>query len=471
MPDRIYLELSEGNAHKFYETIVDDCTLTIRYGRIGDAGQTQQKTFPSSDKATAEAAKKIKEKKSKGYEEAVQGVRQKRAVTRRSVPNLPPRAAARQPRQAPVLWRFQTGASALGIFVDDALCWVGNEKGDVYALDHQQQVQAHYQLPDGVKGIVADDQWLYASCDDGNVYDLSAGSPRIAYKIAENVDIYWIDIRDGVLAVSDALGNVYTFNHEDETQWSRKSTGDKGWMVRCDELGVYHGHSLGVSMYDWVDGTLLWTRPSYGWIGFGWQEEAEVFASTALGTIHRFSKKGDIGVVYPCDGFLCSCATSPNGGYVFGGDAYGDIYCFAADGTRLWKLSSGCGAAQSMQYFQGKLYIVTNYGWLACLDASESAIEQARGGVVPDIKAVQAGELKAIGISAVEKTQDRGTGVILQCVEAGGQLRVKVDSSGYKDWFCQFPKDIREKGAQYVVEGLKEGNGFYRVVGKIKKLV
>ncbi|WP_224243396.1 hypothetical protein [Hyalangium gracile] len=25
-----------------------------------------------------------------------------------------------------------------------------------------------------------------------------------------------------------------TFNHEEETQWSKKSTGDKGWMVRGD---------------------------------------------------------------------------------------------------------------------------------------------------------------------------------------------------------------------------------------------
>ena len=83
MPEeKTYLELSEvdGSSHKFYEVIVNDTQLTIRYGRIGDLGQTQTKSYPTSDKAKAEASKKIKEKLGKGYEVAILGVRQKRTV-------------------------------------------------------------------------------------------------------------------------------------------------------------------------------------------------------------------------------------------------------------------------------------------------------------------------------------------------------------------------------------------------------
>jgi predicted DNA-binding WGR domain protein len=73
-----YLELSEarasGSSHKFYEVIVEDTQVSIRYGRIGDAGQTQTKTYPTPDKAKAEAAKKINEKLKKGYEPAVKSV-------------------------------------------------------------------------------------------------------------------------------------------------------------------------------------------------------------------------------------------------------------------------------------------------------------------------------------------------------------------------------------------------------------
>jgi predicted DNA-binding WGR domain protein len=478
MPEeRVYLELSEASSHKFYEVLIKDTELTIRYGRIGDGGQTQTKAFPSFEKAKAEADKKVREKKSKGYEEAVQGVRQKRAVTRRSAAVA---QASRAPRpvgvkSAPVLWRFQSGASALGIFVDKEKLLVGNEAGTIYCLSMSDRTTlAHYQLPDGVKCIVADGGWIYAGCDDGKVYDLTGKVPRAAYTIAENVDIYWLDIRDGILAVSDAEGNVAVFNQEEETQWRKKSAGDKAWMVRCDEIGVYHGHSRGVTMYDWDGGTELWTRPTTDWIGFGWQEEAEVFASTAAGTIHRFSKKGDVGVVYRCDAFLCSCAASPDGKYVFGGDSYGYIYCFDAAGARLWKLDGGCGAAQSMQYFEEKLYIVTNNGFLACLDVSEAAIAAAGSGQVPVASVVAAGAIKAVETKTeVERTQDVGSGVLVECVEEGGKLRVKVLSEGFnKDWHCQFPRDLREKGARFVVAEVvaAERGEFYRVRGEIKRL-
>ncbi|MFD0592984.1 WGR domain-containing protein [Catellatospora coxensis] len=64
-----YLELSEadGGSHKFYEVVVDDTELTIRYGRIGDAGATTKSTFADNAKARAAAAKKIGEKVRKGY--------------------------------------------------------------------------------------------------------------------------------------------------------------------------------------------------------------------------------------------------------------------------------------------------------------------------------------------------------------------------------------------------------------------
>src|SRR5687767_7644304 len=84
--EKTYLELSEagGNAHKFYEVIVNGAELSIRFGRIGDSGQKQVKTLAGEAMARAEAQKKINEKLKKGYEQALQGVRQKRAVTRRS---------------------------------------------------------------------------------------------------------------------------------------------------------------------------------------------------------------------------------------------------------------------------------------------------------------------------------------------------------------------------------------------------
>src|SRR5687767_7676480 len=86
-----YLELSQdgGGAHKFYEVTVEGTVVSVRYGRIGAAGQLQTSTFPTGEKAQAAAARKIGEKVRKGYAPAVQGQRTARPVTRRQVASAP----------------------------------------------------------------------------------------------------------------------------------------------------------------------------------------------------------------------------------------------------------------------------------------------------------------------------------------------------------------------------------------------
>ncbi len=468
-----YLELSEdgGGSHKFYEVTVAGTEVTITYGRIGESGQTKVAAFPSEAKAQAAAAKKIGEKTRKGYAPAVRGVRQRRAITRRAIASI--RSTA---RQAPVLWRFNSGAAAFGIFVDEQRCWVGNQRGDVYTVAHSGTVTGRFRLPDGVKCIVADDFWIYAGCDDGRVYDLSGKVPRAAYEIAADVDIYWLDVHDGVLGVSDRAGRVTAIDYEDEFQWARPGGGESAWMVRCDDDAVYRGHSGGVARYDISDGSLVWENRTADGVLFGWQEAHSVYAGTARHTVHRLAKgDGRVEAVYRCDAPVYSCATSPGGRHVFAGDSHSSIYCFDSSGERLWKLGTGCGSAFSMQFLDDRLYIVTTDGSLACIDASEAAIAAARQGTVPqpvDVKA--AASLAVVEPSVVvETTTHVGDGVVVECEQQGERLRVRVISPGYEGWNVQFPKDIREAGARYLVEGVRPAGrgGFYRAYGEIKRLV
>lgn len=470
--NKTYLELSQqdGGAHKFYEVTREGTQLSVRFGRIGEQGQLQTSTHPTVERAQAEADKKVKAKIRKGYEHAVQGVRQRRAITRRVI--VSSRSSA---RQAPVLWKFASGAPAFGIFVDAGRRMVGNERGQIFTLTPDGQVVHQFQLPDGVKCIVADDDWLYAGCDDGNVYDLTGRVPRVAYEIARDVDIYWLDIRDGVLGVSDADGGIAAFNHEDEFQWRRPGNGTYGWMVRCDDLGIYQGHSAGVTAYDWETGKELWHRPTGGSVLFGWQEADSVYAGTSGHEVRRITKRGDVGTVYQCDAAVFSCAASRNGRYVFAGDNHSSVYCFAADGTRLWKLGTGCGSAYSMQYLDDRLYIVTTDGSLACIDASEAAIRAAEAGTVPTAVNIKAPRLEAVVPSTtVEVVADSaGSGVVVECVQDGSELRVRVVSPGYQQgWRVQFPKQIRVAGARYVVDEVRESvrGGFYRAYGDIRRL-
>lgn len=62
-------ELSEGKSHKFWEIDLQDTAFTVRYGRIGTDGQSSTKTFPTAEKARAEAEKAIRSKTNKGYAE------------------------------------------------------------------------------------------------------------------------------------------------------------------------------------------------------------------------------------------------------------------------------------------------------------------------------------------------------------------------------------------------------------------
>lgn len=470
--EKTYLELSEaaGSSHKFYEVTINNTEITIRYGRIGDSGQTQTKTYPTPEKAKAEATKKINEKLKKGYEPAVLGVRQKRSITRREVTSTKSTA-----KQAPLLWKFASGSSAFGIFIDAERCWVGNQAGQVFALDHHGQVIYQFKLPEGVKCLVADDIWIYAGCDDGNVYDLTGKLPRLAYSIDENCDIYWLDIKDGVLGVSDANGSVTTISHEDESQWTRLSQGKCGWMVRCDEAGVYHGHTAGVTMYDAKDGRMIWHQKTLGSVLFGWQEASFVYAGASDKNVYCFSKKGEVGPVYKCDAAVFSCATAEDGKYVFAGDSSSSVYCFNQASERLWKLGTGCGSALSMQFFDERVYIVTTDGFLACIDASVAAINAAQSGTIPEATIIKAPKGEGASPStAVETTSDTSVGVIVECFREGSQLRVRVVSPGYNsNWNVQFPKDIRKEGDRYLVQEVRPSarGGFYRAYGDIKKLI
>jgi outer membrane protein assembly factor BamB len=449
----------------------------VRYGRIGTEGQVKTQSFATPEKAGDAAARKIAEKVRKGYAPAVRGQRAARPVTRRQVTSAPSTARS----VAPVLWRFRTGAPAFGIHVDADRCWVGNQNGDVHTVSHGGEVLARYRLPDGVKCLVADDFWIYAGCDDGTVYDLSSKLPFAAYEVAADVDIFWLDIHDGVLNVADRRGGLTVIDHEDEFQWSRRSSGDHAWMVRRDDRAVYHGHSRGVTAYQPDGAGELWHTATQGAVLFGWQEDEAVYAGTARRVVQRLAKTdGRVEATYACDAVVYSCATSPGGEYVFAGDSASSVYCFRSDGTRLWKLGTGGGSALSMQYRDGRLYLVTTDGSLVCVDASDEAVEAARQGRVPeavDVKSAAAlpTYTPATEVAAVAQVSAAapGTGVVVECVSEGGRLRVRVLSEGYDPaWNVQFPRRIRQAGARYVVESLHpSAGGFYRVRGEIRRLV
>lgn len=65
-----YLEFGDGNSRKFWSVKTDGDSFTVRFGKIGTAGQTQIKSFNSASDADKEALKLCNSKLKKGYAEA-----------------------------------------------------------------------------------------------------------------------------------------------------------------------------------------------------------------------------------------------------------------------------------------------------------------------------------------------------------------------------------------------------------------
>src|SRR6516165_4891056 len=60
---------SDAKSHKFWNIDLQGSKLTVTYGRIGSAGQTQTKAFKDAAAAQKEHDKLVKEKLAKGYVE------------------------------------------------------------------------------------------------------------------------------------------------------------------------------------------------------------------------------------------------------------------------------------------------------------------------------------------------------------------------------------------------------------------
>ncbi len=62
-------QYSDAKSHKFWNIAVSGSSFTVTYGKVGSAGQSKTKSFPTPEKAQAEADKLIRQKLKKGYVE------------------------------------------------------------------------------------------------------------------------------------------------------------------------------------------------------------------------------------------------------------------------------------------------------------------------------------------------------------------------------------------------------------------
>ncbi|MFM7577951.1 MAG: molybdenum metabolism regulator, partial [Microcystaceae cyanobacterium] len=127
-------------------------------------------------------------------------------------------------------------------------------------------------------------------------------------------------------------------------------------------------------MYEFEQGRQLWQQPTIGKVLWGCQTEEWLYVATSGKQVQCFSKTGQFINRYLCDASVYACAVDTAQNLIFASASSGFIYGFQRSGKRLWKASTGCGSALSLQLAgsgKNQLYLATNQGILACMEVSD----------------------------------------------------------------------------------------------------
>ena len=370
------------------------------------------------------------------------------------------------------LWKVP----AFGLWVNEQGCWLGNRDGLILALNHQGQISAQHKLSQNVRCLVGDDRNLYASCDDGRIYDAIAKLPQSVYTARNqsvphfyNFLISALTLRDHHLIVLDVYGELTYLNSNLQVLWQQKTSTWGGWFLAADDRAIYHGHSRGVTCYHPNTGKIIWENPTAAPVLCGQLTEQQLIVGTSDGTIYELEKIGDIETqktkmiaLANCQSAVYACAISENKQLIYAADCQANLYCFIVGSDRFSINPIGCGAVLNMRLWRNRLYVTTTDGAIACFDIEVLTSPNSR---TP--------EPKSDVIPAAITSQAMNPGILVECIKQGSKLKVRVLSPGYhSDWNVQFPQNLRQEGIRYTVEALKEAKqgGFYRVVGQIKQL-
>ena len=193
--------------------------------------------------------------------------------------------------------------------------------------------------------------------------------------------IIGMEIRDGLIAVSDNVGNLSACDIEGNQNWSRKSKGTCGWVIKADFEGIYHGHTLGVSKYSPMDGNLLWETDLDSPILYGFLNRRDhiLYLSSGNSIYLLSAKTGEQIGFYPTPSPLVCNAYDYDNHRLFAADNRGRIFCFKSGDDREKEgkliLATATGTSiLALFYAENKLFATTSDGKLSAYNVSDRAL-------------------------------------------------------------------------------------------------
>ncbi len=361
-----------------------------------------------------------------------------------------------------------------GLWVHAHGAWLGNRDGAIAAVDGQGILTNQHQLPKTARCMVGDDRHLYASCDDGQIYDLTGKVPTPVYNLrpaSRRSDYSYVlmalELRDGDLFVADACGQLTCLNAQLDVLWQQPSEARRAWFLRADDEAVYCGHDRGVTCCDRETGKVRWQHPLPG-VLCGDLAEDWLVVGTVTGELHRLAKYGDVTAqqtegecILRLDNALYACCLWDARHAILAADLQANLYAVSQDGDCApWSMPLNCGAPLTLRVGHDRLYATTTDGTLACFDCA------AIGAGTAELPAPLPPPATPRPTPPTASTD----WILVECFKQGSKVKERPQTPGYRaDWNVQFPQHLRQVGMRYWVEGLQEAKqgGFYRVVGQI----
>jgi 3-methyladenine DNA glycosylase AlkD/outer membrane protein assembly factor BamB len=274
------------------------------------------------------------------------------------------------------------------LYADRQGVWIGNRDGLIIKFAHQGQIKNQWQLPKMTRCLAGNQHGIYATCDDGNIYNLAGKLPQSVYNARSDAVSIWYDFLIYGLNsdrnhfhIVDMYGQITQLDAQLQLQWKQQAHHGRSWFFKADDHAIYRGHSTGVYAYAIASGKLLWSCPTESVLCGVLTDEA-VIVGTSDRHLYQLHKTGDlksqttqIKPLTVCDGAPYACAISEDQQIIFVADHQADLYAFNRNGDRLWKQELSCGVILAMQCVGDRLYATTSEGTIACF-ATNSEITQ-----------------------------------------------------------------------------------------------
>jgi outer membrane protein assembly factor BamB len=286
-------------------------------------------------------------------------------------------------------WNLPIVASA----VNAQGIWLGVWDGQLFVVDHQGDEIQRYALPKPSHAltIVGEEPWV--SCDDGNLYDLTAKLPESIYTVRPEGDLHYHYIiwaiescADGVV-IADAYGHLWRLLPDLSLGWHYHSPQCwQGCWVGVDATQVYWGYYHGVIAFDLQTGKEVWRVALPAPVLCGAVLDHEVIVGCSDRSLYRLAKTPDlqdpdlqtqepaVRKVYTSAGLPYTIAVTPDQSSLFVGDFTGQIEQLAINPDQdpsaydcVGRLALNGGAVTRLQIWNDRLYAGTNLGRLFAL--------------------------------------------------------------------------------------------------------